>query len=130
MIIYNTVDYSDNLGIWIASQARFYCSIFLWNEPKKRPILSIFRVCKFTAVYLAITGTTEFNSESLRSFRAWADITEQCQYLTHVVWKYTNKRYMARLRKTFVLYHGDCILIMLPEIKTFFFQFQVCIYLF
>ena len=27
---------------------------------------------------------------------------------------------MARLRKTFVLCHGDCILIMLPEIKTFF----------
>ena len=27
---------------------------------------------------------------------------------------------MARLRKTFVLCHGDCILIMLPEIKTLF----------
>ena len=40
-----------------------------------------------------------------------------------------NKRYMARLRKTFVLCHGDCILIMLPEIKTLF-QFQICIYLF
>ena len=42
--------------------------------------MSIFRVCKFTAVYWAITGTTEFNSESLRSFRARANITEQCQY--------------------------------------------------
>lgn len=31
-----------------------------------------------------------------------------------------NKRYMARLRKTFVFCHGDSILIMLPEIMIFF----------